>query len=403
MSYQALGAGIDALCMACTDEKCDFKPMMMKRRALGPRDVMIEMKYCGVCHSDLHHAANHNMGRTPYPCVPGHELAGLVVAVGDDCTKIQVGMHVGVGCLVDACLECTQCLRGEEQKCSKSVGTYGKAVKEGARAFTPGGHTLGGYTKTFVVFEHFAIIVPTGYPLEAVGPVMCAGITMYDPLVKLGAGGTRKRVGIVGLGGLGVMGIKLAKAMGCEVTAISRSAAKEEMAKRAGADTFANSTRPEELAKGSLDIILNTVPAFHDYDPFTRMLSADGKHVMLGLHKGIVAGYILGVATGGRSRVMHSGIGGIKSTQAVVDLCAKHHILPEYKLMPCESLNEIYTMLDASNDAGVRFVLDIASSLDDETVARCTLPPPVLAKPTGPMSIVGGLLEALRLFCCCRT
>ena len=364
---------------------------------------MIDIKYCGVCHSDLHHAANHNMGQTPYPCVPGHELAGIVVAVGDKCTKIQTGMRVGVGCLVDSCLACRQCLQGEEQKCSKNVGTYGKSVKEGDRAFTPGGHTLGGYTKTFVVFEHFAVIIPDGYPLEAAGPVMCAGITMYDPLVKLGAGGTRKRVGIVGLGGLGVMGIKIAKAMGCEVTAISRSAGKKEMARRVGADAFIHSTQPEQLVQGTLDIILNTVPAFHAYDAFTRMLVSDGKHVMLGLHKGIVAGFILGAATGGRSRVMHSGIGGIKNTQGVIDLCAKHDIVPECKLMPCELLNDIYSQLDAANDAGVRFVLDIAGSLDDSTAARCTLPPPTLAKPIGAMSIVGGVMEALRLCCCCRT
>ena len=271
----------ESLCMACSDETCDFKPLVMQRRALGPNDILIDMKFCGVCHSDLHHAAGHNMGQTKYPCVPGHELAGVCIAVGGACSKIRIGMRVGVGCIVDSCLTCAACLQGEEQKCSKMVGTYGRPDNGSGRAATPNGWTLGGYTTKFVVHEHFAVVIPDGFPLEAAGPVMCAGITMYDPLLKLGASG--KRVGIVGLGGLGTMGIKLAKAMGCTVTAISRSSAKEAFARSCGADSYVASASPESLAgaKGSLDVILNTIPVYHDYDAFTCLLDRQGKQVTL--------------------------------------------------------------------------------------------------------------------------
>jgi len=393
---------MDALCMACEDASCDFKPKMMARRALGPRDILIEMKYCGVCHSDLHHAANHNsaFNQTKYPCVPGHELAGIVTACGKDCTKISVGMRVGVGCIVDSCLECKMCLAGEEQKCLKGmVGTYGAIDKHG-RAMSPVGHTLGGYTSSMVVHEHFAIIIPETFDLKAAGPVMCAGITMYDPLVKLGAADAPKRVGIVGLGGLGVMGIKLAKALGCTVTAISRSSNKEKFAKSHGADTFIATSETAQLkaAAGSLDIILNTIPVYHEYDIFTRLCAKGGKQVLLGLHKGLIAGFLLEKMMRGRNRVTFSGIGGIRNTQAVVDLCAAHGIVPEIHVMACEQINEIYTKLDGANDAGVRYVLDIGSSLNDTTLAKCTQPSPTLAKPTGTMSVPGGAWEALRLF-----
>jgi uncharacterized zinc-type alcohol dehydrogenase-like protein len=157
------GDAIDALCMACTDQSCDFKPVLLQRRAVGPHDILIDMKYCGVCHSDLHKAANHNMGETQYPCVPGHELAGVCTAVGSAVTKVKVGQHVGVGCMVDSCLDCSACNLGEEQKCKKQVGTYSGVDNGSGRALTPCGYTLGG--KLHVVHEHFAIIIPSTYPL----------------------------------------------------------------------------------------------------------------------------------------------------------------------------------------------------------------------------------------------
>lgn len=271
---------IDVLCMACTGPECDFKPVQMQRRPVGPHDVLIKMKFCGVCHSDLHFAGGHipdyAMPASYDPgCVPGHELAGVVEAVGAEVTTVSVGMRVGVGCLVDSCRSCRKCRNGEEQMCIRqAVGTYGSKVdttpsqrnKQG-RSATPCGYTLGGYTSKMVVDEHFAIRIPDGYPLEAAGPVMCAGITMYDPLVKLNAGaGTH--VGVAGLGGLGQLGIKIAKAMGCKVTVISRSEAKRAHAISCGADAYIASSSADDLiaASGSLDIILNTIPCYHDYD-----------------------------------------------------------------------------------------------------------------------------------------
>jgi uncharacterized zinc-type alcohol dehydrogenase-like protein len=248
-----------------------------------------------------------------------------------------------------------------------------------------------------------AIMIPEAYPLEAAGPVMCAGITMYDPLIKLGAGPGSK-VGVVGLGGLGVMGIKLAKAMGCSVTAISRSGAKRELALSCGADGYIASGSAEELAgaAGSFDLILNTIPVYHDYDAFTRLLGSKGKQCLLGLHKGLGAGFIAGKTTCGLSKVTASMIGGIQATQAVMDLCAEHNIVPELKVVPCENLNEIYRMLDTTNDAGVRYVLDIGGTLNADTAARCTAPPADPAPPEVEMTVCGTLGELLRLCCCCK-
>jgi D-arabinose 1-dehydrogenase-like Zn-dependent alcohol dehydrogenase len=393
---------IDVLCMACNSAACDFKPVTMQRRTLGPRDVLIEMKYCGVCHSDLHHAADHNMGETRYPCVPGHELAGVVIAAGAECEKLQVGSRVGVGCLVDACLECSACRAGEENNCKRSVSTYGARDKGSGRAATPCGYTLGGYTDRHVCDERFCVVIPDGYPLECAGPVMCAGITMYDPLVRLGAkAGTR--VGIVGLGGLGVMGVKIAKAMGCVVTAFSRRPSKRGLAEHAGADAFVLSTERAQLkGAGPLDIVLNTVPVYHPYDAYSRMLASGGRHAILGLHKGMVAAWILRHATGERTRLTMSAIGGIRNTQAVIDLCAEHGIRPEVEVVPVDRLNDVYKVLDAGNPDGKRHVLDIAGTLraERETNIDCGAPPD-LSDVEGALAIGGGLCELLRLVCCC--
>ena len=250
MAVQDGGLPVEALCMGCKDEACDFKPMPMLRRPVGDEDVLMEMFYCGICHTDLHTAAGHlgGLGMKKYPCVPGHELAGVCTAVGKNVTRVKVGDHVGVGCMVDSCLNCSACKRGEEQKCSKQVGTYGANNKNGRAATGPVGgatltpaHTLGGYTTQMVVHERFAIIIPKEYGLEYAGPVMCAGVTLFDPLrrYKATAG---SRVAVVGLGGLGQMGVKIAEAMGCTVTVVSRSPSKEKFAKQCGATAFICST-----------------------------------------------------------------------------------------------------------------------------------------------------------------
>ena len=230
VSIQKAEEPINTLCMACveTDDNnmmIDFKPKMFQRRALKEGDVLIDMKYCGVCHTDQAHCRSEfpPFQTTKFPAVPGHELAGVCVAVGPNVTKVKVSDHVGVGCMVDSCLNCKACLRGEEQMCLKQVFTYGaKDLNGRAETYPRGGVTIGGYTQKIVVHERFAIIIPPEYPLEYAGPVMCAGVTMYDPMKRQGAkAGTR--LGIVGLGGLGMTGVKIGSLLGCRVTAVSRA------------------------------------------------------------------------------------------------------------------------------------------------------------------------------------
>ena len=367
---------LPVLCLATETPACEFRAIPLQRRALRPNDVKINLHFCGVCHTDLHIAAGHmaNVRKPQYPLCPGHELAGIVEEVGDNVTMHKVGDRVGVGCMVDSCMKCSKCLEGEHQKCSKNVSTYNDSDKNGrAAVFPPKSKTLGGYSKFHVCDENFAVKIPEGYDLSAAGPVMCAGITMYDPLKKLKVtNGTR--VGIVGLGGLGVMGVKLAKAMGATVTVISRNDKKREIAMRIGANDLVASENKESMAKheGTLDVILNTIPSFHDYVKYNSLLDSKStirKQVLLGLHEGLVAAMAVNAVTMGYSNVMASGIGGIKNTQEVINLCAKNGITPEIEVVHCREINRVYTMLDSNNDKGKRFVLDL-STLEDGLVAE---------------------------------
>jgi D-arabinose 1-dehydrogenase-like Zn-dependent alcohol dehydrogenase len=391
--------------MACDSAACDFKAVMLARRAMGPFDIEIDMKYSGICHSDLHVAAGHMAGiggPVRYPCVPGHELAGVAVRVGASVTKVKVGDHVGVGCMVDSCGTCKSCIAGEEQKCMKQVATYqGKNHHGRAAVWPPNSRTLGGYTKVHVVHENFAIVIPKTYKLEAAGPVMCAGITMYDPMMQLKVKAGDK-IGIVGLGGLGVMGVKIAKALGCQVFVISRNKAKEELAKRVGASDIIASSDPASMssAAGTLDVIINTVPSYHDYSVYLPLLSRKsriGRMVMLGLHEGIASGMVLSKVTFGCSRIMSSGIGGIRATQEVINLCDQHNIYPELEVVSCSKVNMVYQQLNDSNDSGKRYVLDI-STLTENLV--CDDPAPGIAdqKPMGIPSILGVFFRDLLLF-----
>lgn len=407
LDVKADGNGnIQALCMACDSAECNFTPRVMERRPVGDYDILLDIKYCGVCHSDLHTAANHLKGiqQTKYACCPGHELAGIVSQVGAKVSKVVVGQQVGVGCLVDSCQSCKACLSGQEQKCSRSVGTYNSPDKNG-RAYSPVGYTLGGYTDKFVVDENFAVIIPDGYPLEYAGPVMCAGITMYEPMQKhnIKAG---SRVGIVGLGGLGQMGVRLAKALGAEVSVISRSAAKEGFAKECGATSFIVSSDPKAVKAhaGTLDLIINTIPSYHDYTAYHSLLKKKGgKQVLLGLHAGFAGALVANAVTMGKSRVTSSMIGGIKATQEVMDLCSKHDIKVNIKVVPVEELNSIYELLDGNNDEGIRYVLDIAGTLNADAEARCTAPPPKLTlNPQGQISVPAAIKEALWLLFTCK-
>jgi D-arabinose 1-dehydrogenase-like Zn-dependent alcohol dehydrogenase len=247
-----------------------------------------------------------------------------------------------------------------------------------------GQQTFGGYTDKMVVHWRFAIKIPESYPLPAAGPVMCSGVTMYDPMKKHGVK-MGSRVGIVGLGGLGLMGVKLARALGAEVTAISQSKGKEALARSSGAQSFivASSPADMEAAKGSLDLILNTVPAYHDYGMYAPLLRPGGKQVLLGAHAGLMGAMLTSnckcFGCLGEPTTVHSVIGGIKNTQEVIDLCAKADIVPEFKVVPVTEISRVYEELDRANQTGLRYVLDIANTLNAETAEKCTASPPQLA------------------------
>ena len=287
----------------------------------------------------------------------------------------------------------------EDEKKS-GVGLLG--AKAGNAKTVTGGGGWAKFTSTFVVSENFVINVPKSYKLEAAGPVMCAGITVYDPLCQHGVK-AGDRVGIVGLGGLGVMGVKIAKALGCSVSVISRNEKKRKLATGIGCDGFIVSKDEEAMRsnEGTLDIIINTIPCHHNYQDYQTLLdrkSRIGKQVLLGLHEGLVAGIIVDKLTFGRSRLTGSGIGGIKNTQAIMDLCAKHEIYPELEIVGCDKINEVYEKLDKSNDDGKRYVIDIENTLKADVV--CKHGPPNLSENKGMTftSVVGEVLKTIVTF-----
>jgi uncharacterized zinc-type alcohol dehydrogenase-like protein len=397
MVPQQEGRGpVEMLALACEDARCDFKPVKMHRRALLDHDVQFDIKYCGVCHSDLSTAAGHTAGiqEVKWPVVPGHELAGVVTAVGPKVTKFKVGQHVGVGCMVDSCRRCSACRNGQEQDCNRQVGTYvGRDNGSGrSQTYPPNQMTLGGYSTIMVADEEVCIDIPPEYPLEFAGPLMCAAITMYAPLKRFGLARLRQgaAVGIVGLGGLTQMGVKIAKALGARVTVISRSAAKKELAMSLGADDFVASADKSDMAAhaGKLDLIINTVPAYHNYVAYHKLLAKRGYQILLGLHKGLAAALVVNKLTLGRSRIKHSLIGGFADTQEVVNLCAKNSIFPLIKVVPVTEINAIFSKLDSNNDEGIRYVLDIANTLNDQAIGAFAVkgaPPPTIKPAHGPL------------------
>ncbi len=331
----------------------------IQRNECGPNDVEFDVKYCGICHSDVHFA-NNDMGVTMYPCVPGHELAGVVTKVGAKVTKVAVGDKVGVGCIVDSCLDCDKCDGDVQQYCEKGMTmTYNYPITHGHLA-TDRGYTMGGYSGKYTVRQDFIVKVSKSYPLEAAGPIMCAGITVYSPLVAWGCLKGGKKVGVVGIGGLGQMAVKLAKAMGNEVTALSTSPNKADIAKSIGARHFVVSKDEEGMkkAENSLDVIVNTVSANHELSVYIPLLRTKGVIVMLGASTNPHAVPILPLLMKGAS-ISTSGIGGIGETQEVMDFCTKHKIMPETKLITQHELPEVYENLAKKNDSITRYVLDI--------------------------------------------
>ncbi|OJY17257.1 MAG: hydroxyacid dehydrogenase [Myxococcales bacterium 68-20] len=329
-------------------------PFSIERREPGPRDVVIDILYCGVCHSDIHQVRD-EWGGAMFPMVPGHEIIGRVSKTGAEVTKLKVGDMAGVGCMVDACHACPSCERGQEQFCEKgSAPTYNGTEMDRK---TP---TFGGYSTRIVVPESFALAVPKNLDPAAAAPLLCAGITTYSPLRQYDCK-KGDRVGVVGLGGLGHMAVKLAAAMGAEVTMLSTSRSKEADAGRLGARAFELTTDPATFEKlaGRLDLIIDTISAPHDYNKFLGLLRPGGTMVLVGAppEPTPVAAFAL---IGGNKRLAGSLIGGIPETQAMLDFCGKHGIVSDVEVIPIQQINEAYERM-MRNDVKYRFVIDIAS------------------------------------------
>jgi uncharacterized zinc-type alcohol dehydrogenase-like protein len=330
-----------------------LEPTTITRRAVGPNDVLIEIAYAGICHSDIH-TVNGDWGPQPYPLVPGHEIVGTVAEIGPEVTGHAVGDRVGVGCMVNSCGQCTNCRNGDEQYCAEGmVPTYGGADRDGTI-------TQGGYSTHVVVDAGFVLSVPESLDFAAAAPLLCAGITTYSPLRRWNAGPGRK-VAVVGLGGLGHLAVKIAAAMGAEVTVLSQSLKKKEDGLRLGAEHYYATSDPatfEQLA-GSFDLVLNTVSAVIDVDAYLSLLTVDGALVNVGAPAEPLSLNVFSLI-GGRRAYAGSMIGGIAETQEMLDFCAEHGIVPETELISADRVNEAYERVLAS-DVRYRFVIDAAT------------------------------------------
>ncbi|CAG4915377.1 NAD(P)-dependent alcohol dehydrogenase [Paraburkholderia gardini] len=340
---------------AAPDAASKLAPFELQRRAPRDHDVQMDVLFCGVCHSDLHTARN-EWKNTVYPAVPGHEIVGRVTAVGPQVSNYKVGDLVGVGCLVDSCRTCPSCKEGLEQYCEAGfVGTYNGQDRE------TGENTYGGYSTALVVDEAFVLRVPKNLDPAGVAPLLCAGITTYSPLRQWGAGPGRK-VGIVGLGGLGHMGVKLAHAMGAHVVLFTTSTSKIEDAKRLGADEVVISRNPDEMAAhaNSFDLIVNTVAAPHDLNPFINLLRRDGTMTLVGAPEHDHPSPQVFNLIMKRRRLAGSLIGGIAETQEMLDFCGEHGITSDIEMIPMQKINDAYERM-LKSDVKYRFVIDIDS------------------------------------------
>jgi uncharacterized zinc-type alcohol dehydrogenase-like protein len=325
----------------------------IERRDVGPADVLIEIKYSGICHSDIH-TVRGEWGDIQYPQVVGHEIVGIVSEVGSEVTKHKVGDRVGVGCMVNSCGECESCVAGKENYCLKgNTGTYTAVDRDGSI-------TQGGYSTHIVVVEDFVLKVPESIPFEKAAPLLCAGVTTFSPLAHWNAGPGSK-VAVVGMGGLGHMAVKIAHAMGCEVTVLSQTLSKQEDGLRLGADDYFATSDPETFKKNSsrFDLIINTVSASIDINAYLGLLAVDGTLVNVGAPSeplGVQAFSLIGK----RRSFAGSNIGSIKETQDMLDFCAEHGIAPETELISADYINEAYERV-LKSDVRYRFVIDIAT------------------------------------------
>lgn len=343
---------ISAKAYAAQNATSPLAPFQLERRKPGAHDVLIEILYCGVCHSDIHQVRN-EWGGSKYPMVPGHEIVGRVTEVGAQVTKFKVGDLAGIGCLVDSCRTCPSCAQGYEQYCEvKFVGTYNSFEKDGKTL------TQGGYSDKIVADENFVLRVSDKLALERVAPLLCAGITTYSPLKqwKVGKG---HRLAVLGLGGLGHMAVKFAAAMGAEVTVLSTSANKEPDAWKLGAHKFIVTNDESAVAsvKNYFDFIIDTVSAQHDINMYTAMLRLDGTLIMLGIPPEAPQLQVFNLINK-RRRVAGSLIGGIAETQEMLDYCAEHNIMSDVEVIPISEINNAYERM-IKGDVHYRFVIDL--------------------------------------------
>lgn len=330
-----------------------LEPFRFDRRTVGSHDVLINIRYCGICHSDIHQARD-EWGGSIFPMVPGHEIVGDILQVGADVKKYHVGDNVGVGCFVDSCRTCGSCRDGLEQYCeSGMILTYNGLDQQGAP-------TYGGYSKHIVVDENYLLRIPSSLSLEGTAPLLCAGITTYSPLKHWGVG-KGHRLGVVGLGGLGHMAVKIGKALGAEVTVFSRFDAKRSDAERLGATEYVATEKEGSMAglSGKFDFMIDTVSAAHDYNTYLDVLKRDGTMILVGAPSEPLPVLAFNLVLK-RRRMVGSLIGGIRETQEMLDFCAEHNIPSDVEVIPIQQVNEAYERV-LKGDVRYRFVIDLKS------------------------------------------
>lgn len=367
---------IDAIGFAAKHSFSNLKPIKFQREVAAAGDVEIEILFCGVCHSDVHQVKN-EWANTVYPCMPGHEIVGRVAKVGDGVTRFKAGDVVGVGCMIDSCRACEPCREGDEQYCegpNSWLATYNGPMVPGAMAVdgkNTYGHdnTFGGYSNVIVVREEFVLTIPEGLDPAAAAPILCAGVTTYSPLKHWGVQAGDK-VGVVGLGGLGHMAVKLARAMGAEVTVFTTSEDKESAAKSLGATEVVLEKDAKKQSKqllpfaGTFDFILSTIPEKHDVNPFIVLLKRDKTLCVVGALEPMAGVNNQPVAFHRRS-VAGSLIGSLAETQEVLEFCAQHGIAPDIEIIPIQDINKAYKAIE-DGDVRFRYVIDMASIADEE-------------------------------------
>lgn len=346
---------MNVLGFAAQSATASLERFAFERRAPRPDDVVIDILYCGVCHTDLHLAQNHG-GFTTYPIVPGHEIIGRVREVGANVSRFKAGDRVGVGCMVDSCQHCQPCLKGWEQDCVEGpTFTYGSIDQH------DGNVTFGGYSESIVVSDRFVLSLPDGLDPAGAAPLLCAGITTWSPLHRWNVGKGSK-VAVIGLGGLGHMALKLAKALGADVTLFTRSPGKEDDAFRLGADhvVLSGDAAQMQTVAGQFDVIIDTVPYDHDVNPYMPTLALEGVLVLVGYLGPLGTPVNAGGIVSGRRAISGSFIGGVSETQQMLDFCGRHGIVSDVEIIPIQHINQAYERL-LKSDVKYRFVIDMAS------------------------------------------